>query len=364
MSTDRERHVWTDDDRERFGARSWLCPRRIIEGGIWAQLWNAGGTRGACTSVLPVLALHSWPKRGRGTPAWSEWAHIGRRRIAGLAGIDTKTATIGLSGLGAAGLLESVQVRAPDRRGGYRTRIRLAGRLFAADDEPSGRVHGNLIAGGTWAMLPSAAARHLHVVVAAMDAIGHEDAYVQRITNDANDSGSSSFPWDGFWEQGDEDEQQPIARWLDTQRAGTPMSVSDISEWSGLSRRTVVDVLPQLLAPIYGAEGPAFGPVKRGICDDGRSHWYAIDRRASTWFWPPKVLNDPAAVARARARHWPDTRSRWMPSVGGGGRWHYWVHEGAQWTTRCGHGYQPQFARNGKKRAERDTCKRCRKLVQ
>jgi hypothetical protein len=305
MPTPDESHVWTEPDRERLSGRSWQCPRRLVESGTWARLWTAGTSRGAATSILPVLTLHSWPKRGGKATGWSEWAYIGRRRLAGLAGIDPKTATLGIRGLRSMGLMETRIEPQPGGRGGMRTCYRLSADLYARSGEGYAEIPGMLVGGGTWALLPNAATRHMLVVVGAMEAIADEDAYVEKIRGDAI---VESEPW---WELGDEDDDDEdedalIERWLDDQRARTPMSVSDFVRWSGISRSVVVETLATVLVPMFGMDGPApFGLVKRGTCTDSAANWYAMDRRAGGWFWKIGFLNDREQVQSERAKLWP-----------------------------------------------------------
>lgn len=292
MSAERD-GGWTVEERERLDARAWLCPRRIIEDGTWARIWSLGGARGACSSVLPVLTLHSWPKRG-GDRGWSEWAYLGRRRLARLAGVTTDTATRALRALGDAGLVDTAREPQPKGRGGYRTRIRVAARLFARRGEESGSIGGDVIGGGAWHVLPSPAARHLYVVIAAMDSIGDESRYLQRVLDDCEDF-EGNPPWD---EYGDVQPDAARGAWLDEQRARHPMTLSALCRWSGLSRRSVLTALQQLLC----SRDPDTSLIRSGVCTDGIASWYAVQRL--TWWWNLDFLNDPARIAATRDKLW------------------------------------------------------------
>jgi hypothetical protein len=353
MSSEDDRHVWTDADHERLERRSWLCPRRVIDDGTWARLWRDGRSNGAATSILPVLALHSWPE-GRGKGEWSRWTFIGRRRLAGLAGVDAKTATAGLSELQAAGLLESKREPQPGGRGGYRTQVRLHARLYARKGEESGRIHGMLVGGGTWAMLPTPAARHLYVIIAAMDAIGDEAAYCNAILEDC-DTGNA--PWLELWEETEGDEDEMRRRWLDRERARWPMSISQLERWSGTSRRGVINTIPLLLAPVFDRR--TLPLVRRGDCVGG--HWYAPNRTAFGWYWRTDLLNDRERIRRARAELWPTLASRgpswrWAPCVSSR-TWHQWNGSGR---SRCGHGRSPGPTHRGQEPPKGRLCKLCR----
>ena len=68
--------------------------------------------------------------------------------------------------------------------GGHKTYYRLAAALYPQGDESYAALPGNLFYGGTWALLPSAAVRHLYTVISGLDPIRDEEAYVERITWD------------------------------------------------------------------------------------------------------------------------------------------------------------------------------------
>jgi hypothetical protein len=173
---------------------------------------------------------------------------------------------------------------------------------------------GNLIYGGTWSLLPSAAFRHLYLVVACLDPIGDEVAYLARI---AEDTGGN---WDRYADDQAWSIADPVARaaviqaqLLAAQRERHPVSMRDLAQFSGLQRSTVKEALHGLLTPIFGdlvdaRTGQRYPPIallRRGEAHPGRPTWYAPDRRAWDWSWRCEVLNARDRVQKARDRLWP-----------------------------------------------------------
>ena len=313
-----EQWQFNDSDRQRHADRYWRCPTRLLHDGTWAHLWREEGTRrggGAVSSVLPVLALHTWPgKREEG------WTYLSRRRIARIAGVNKDTATAAFRRLVDTGLME-VQRRPRARHdGGYKTFYRLAENLYPRGDEPYAALTGNLLYGGTWSMLPSPSCRHLYVVIARLDPISDENAYLTKIQEDH----PSGLPiWDyeegleeehaGWWEYAPS-ERDALARqaFLATVRERQPLSITDLQRHSGLSRSTVIAALQALVTPIFGDRATDQGKIPPiALIAQGRRPgprkptWFAPDRRASGWFWNADFLRDPEQVEAARRRHWP-----------------------------------------------------------
>ena len=58
--------VWAfnEADRQEYADRFWRFPTRLVTAGLVAKLWREPGTTrggGTVSSLLPVLALHTWP---------------------------------------------------------------------------------------------------------------------------------------------------------------------------------------------------------------------------------------------------------------------------------------------------------------
>jgi hypothetical protein len=214
------------------------------------------------------------------------------------------------------------QERRPRARheGGYKLYYRLAAGLYPQADEAYAMVPGSLFYGGTWALLPSPAYRHLYVVVACLDPIGDEGAYLARIAEDLQGD------WDRCADAQDRAVPDPAARAraiqakiLAAQRGHHPLSIRDLVRYSGLQRSTAVEALRGLLVPMFGnavdartkRPSPHIALLKRGAVQPRRPTWYAPDRQAWDWGWISEVMNSPERVRKARDRLWPHLLDRW-----------------------------------------------------
>jgi hypothetical protein len=192
--------------------------------------------------------------------------------------------------------------------------------LYPQGDEPYAVVPGNLFYGGAWALLLSAAFRHLYIVIACLDPIGDEGAYLARIAEDLG----------GDWDRRADDDDRTItdpaaraiaiqAKIIAAQRTRHPLSIRELVEYSGLQRSTVVEALRGLLVPMFGnyvdpQTGQCHPPIallKQGEVQPRRPTWYAADRRAWGWSWTCEVMNSRDRMQKARDRLWPHFVERW-----------------------------------------------------
>lgn len=311
--------IWTfnEVDRQAYMGRFWRCPTRLVTEGLWATLWRSPGTTrggGIVTSLLPVLALHTWPQQNGAVTGWTGWTYLSQRRLATLAGINKDGVTPACRRLVALKHLELERRPRARHEGGYKTYYRLATALYPEAAEPYAAMPGNLFYGGTWALLPSAAVRHLYTVIAGLDPIGDETAYLQHIEADL----------DGDWDRRADDDDVAIAepearatairaKILATQRERYPLSLRDLVTYAGLQRSTVIEALRALLVPIFGdwvdeQTGKRYPPisiVKRGEPQPQRPTWYAPNRQAWEWFWKSEAINSPERFQQIRERYWP-----------------------------------------------------------
>jgi hypothetical protein len=153
------------------------------------------------TSLLPVLALHTWPEQREAVEGWTGWTYLSRRRLAALAGLVKDSVGAACQRLVALKLMEMDRRSRARHQGGYKTYYRLATGLYPKPGESYAVLSGNLFYGGTWALLPSPAYRHLYVVLAGLDPIGDEEAYLQRIDEDL----------EGDWDRRADDDDETIA---------------------------------------------------------------------------------------------------------------------------------------------------------
>ncbi|MGE0554678.1 MAG: hypothetical protein AB7R55_14715 [Gemmatimonadales bacterium] len=282
--------LFNDDDREAHQDRFWAFPVRLVTDGTWAELWRAdescrGG--GTCSSVLPVLALHTWVGKrsiygadasGLHTP----WCFLSTRRIARLAGVHVDTVAKVFARLEQLELLQRQRIPAPKHQGGPPRRLyRLAKTLYPeGEQDRHARLPGTVFYGGAWSMLPTASARHLYVALHALDPVLDEESY----TAARAESGLER------------------AEMLAEARGRHPLSLGQLARATGLRRSTVQEALDVLRRPIFDAG-------KLALIDSGetssQSSWYAPNRWATTWHWGADFLNQPAKVRATQGQLWP-----------------------------------------------------------
>jgi hypothetical protein len=314
--------LFNEAHRQAYAGRFWGCPARLVTSGLWAEFWRAPGTRrggGGVTPLLPVLALHAWPGQAGAEAGWTGWKYLSRRRLATLAGLNKDSVKAACQRLVALNYLEMERRPRARHEGGYQTFFRLAAILYPQGDEPYAVLPGNLFYGGTWALLPSSAYRHLYVVLAGLDSIGDEAAYLARI---AEDFGGD---WDHHANDHDWAIADPVARAaaiqakiLAAQRARHPLSRRDLVEYSGLGRSAVIEALHALLVPIFGNSAdertghryPPIALVKKGEPLPRRPTWYAPDRRAWNRWWPGDLMNARDQIQKKRNQLWPHVVER------------------------------------------------------
>ena len=312
---DPKRYIFDDEDLREPGAWFWRCPVRLIDDGVWARLWRAEGTTGGggtATSVLPVLALHSFLGTKGSSPGWTEWKFLTHRKIAALAGVNKASVKPAMDQLAAEGLLQyELRPRPEQYAGGKLGYFRLSAALYPAGGEPYTELDSRLFFGGIWAMLPRPAYRHLYVVLAALDPIRDEDAYLSKIESEAGeDSWVNLLPEDDLDDlPEDEEEWSEAAKRmiLAKRRSSEPKSLTELVNASGLSRATVIDALQGLSEPIFGDVETPTALIQKGERTDGTPTWYAPDRRviANEWYWEPFVLNDVNQVKAKQQVYWP-----------------------------------------------------------
>lgn len=316
MSTPPRVWMFNKADRQAYADRFWRLPTWVVTAGLLAKLWREPGTKrggGTVTSVLPILALHVWPEQQGAAAGWTGWAHLSQRRLAALAGLNKDSVGTACRRLVALRLMETTPRPRAGHEGGYATYYRLATTLYPKADQPYAVFPGNLLYGGTWAMLPSPAYRQLYLVILGLDSVRDEQAYLERIGED----------FDGDWNQMADDDDRLIAdpdvrtaaiqrKLLAEQRARHPLSIRDLVKYSGLQRSTVVDALAGLAVPMFGdgvdprtGRGyPLISLIRRGNLHQGQPTWYAANRHAWQWSWKCEVLNNPDQLQHERHRLW------------------------------------------------------------
>lgn len=294
-------------DFEKYRRRFWGCPVRLVNEGTWASFWRDTGTRrggGAVSSVLPVLAVHTWPEKRNGEPGWTPWTYLSQRRIARLAGINKDTVKAALERLVQLGFAETRRQSREKHQGGREVHFRLSCHLYAHPGEAFARVSAGLIYGGVWSVIPSPASRHLYITLACLDPIKDEAAYLQKVEHDSYGHAPWWEQYPEVWDEPDDadylDERVLQSRFLEEQRMKSPLSLADLATASGLPRRTVISALNPLLVSLGPAErGKRNSLICRGI-RGGRPTWYALNPVALGYCVPPSVMNDSSRLAAAR----------------------------------------------------------------
>lgn len=330
-------HRFSRAEQLAFAKRFWSCPTRLVMDGTWAALWRReregvknkrGG--GAATSVLPLLALYSYPEGPTESHDWTPWRELPRRHLGRRAGVDKDTVKAALEDLQHAELL---QIRRKEHTreelSGHRTEYRLSTTLFPRAEEHSVALWGSLFHGGTWMLLPTSACRHLYVVLACLDPVRDEDLYFDTVIGaqirDAK-QGKGRHSVDRL--RSDHALRGRIRkRELERLRSQATTSLAHLARMSGLSRDTVIEALKVLERPMPSRiyvpapyEGVMYAGkrsirrrmglkpqfrmpvlVRRGKAEPRTATWYAPDRTAQQWMWPVGLINNGRFVRQLRA---------------------------------------------------------------
>jgi hypothetical protein len=296
--------LFSDGDRDAHADRFWGCPRRLVTDGLWAELWRDSETcrgGGLVTSLLPVLALHTWTGKRylslapeARAPGWTTYIHLSHRRIARLAGMNKDSVGSAVARLETRGLLQRRQVAPPPRFGGPpRQEYRLAETLYAmGEDDRWAKLPGNLFYGALWCMLPTPSARHLYVALACLDPVLDEEAMWNKLVGDGLDGPLG-------------DRQHSLGRI----RAKNPQSMTELMRVTGMSGSTVEEALDLLRTPLFRRKEkgpPDLAMVETCEAERQGMRCYFPSRAAQiNWHWTPDTVNDRKALEAAREQHWP-----------------------------------------------------------
>ena len=309
---------WNDADLDSYSERFWRLPRRLVADGMLADLWQGCST---ASSVLSVLAVHTWPgktdlpsARGESHRQWTGWSYLSRRRMAILAGCDKDTA-----GRACRLLVELGLMQLDGTVAGRRNHFRLLKSLYPNDEEDYATIPAMLIYGGTWHMLPTAAARHLYLVLAALDPIGDEESYLEKLASDGlNWMGDPEQEWEGFDSTSIRELQRQ--RFLSDSRRLHTASVADLTRGTGMTRNTVKDALRQLTVPIFGDVAHRDEPGKKkrpiSLVAEGNG-WRVPDRGAWDYIWKSEFMRNRENILQEQRRCWPWLSDRRQRPPGG-----------------------------------------------
>lgn len=256
---------------------------------------RAGGS-GSPSSVLPVLALHTWPERGVARadhpdprPDWTPYVYLSRDRIAAVSGLSNNAVESALVQLELQGLLKRKPLWPAKRLGrGDRplTHYSLSATLFPRDaQDPWVKIPRRLLYAGHWASLHIGGCRHLYLTIAGLNPVRDEDAFLAVQVRDSDVAALDP-----------EERAERLAR----ARAGLPMPERVLMEATGIGSRSH---LARMLKVLCTAPQP-----------DRDAWWEPRLRSHLTEPAPPYVTADQAA---AGGRTYRPTRgaTEWTPSL-------------------------------------------------
>lgn len=290
-------YVFTEIDCKKFSGRHYRFPCRLVTDGTWANLWQPSGKKGggSIASMLPVIALNAYPGAPSIAPpelpgpdsSFTPWASLGIRRLAKLSGLSEKTAASGMKALARVGLAEVRTIPCHEAAGGRKTWYRLSVKLFPGPGEEFSMISGRMVYSGNWAFLPTAAARHLYLTLAALDPVHKEESLVVSMEGELGIT-----------------EPEEHAEKLSGIRERKAVSWSALVGLAGFGRRTLAETLRILTAPVFDDSIPL---VKVGGFASGK-RWYAIDnaKRPEPWAFTLDYTNGTKPELAARRRKaWP-----------------------------------------------------------
>lgn len=273
-------YVFNDADVGRFNGRHWRISRENVEAGFFSRIWrdSDGVECPSASCILPALALNAWVPEGSD---WTPPVYLSHRTIAALAGVDKNSVARGMRRLGDVGLLRMGDRELMSRHGGaHRRPFQLSAKCFPQKGHRFFKLPGVFAYGGSLAMLPRASARHLFLVIAALDPLYDEQELREHMAGDY---------------------ERDIAASLKRRRHDSTSTLQKIVELSGLASSTAQEALRILMQPMFGANSE-IPLVKR---DQGTYGWhYFVAVEAIKKHWMPWVLNDPKERERNRRRLW------------------------------------------------------------
>jgi hypothetical protein len=189
--------------------------------------------------------------------------------------------------------METQSIAREKHEGGYKVFYRLSATLYARKGERKASLPAGLLYGGTWSMLPTAAARHLYLSIACLDPIDDEEAYLQKIAGIDLESADAQTA-------------------LEEQRARHPLSYRDLERISGLSHSTAVEAVRVLTSAIFGGYNeietgewvPPLALVDKRSRSEREPAWYALNREAMTYAFNAATLNSSEFRRSFRSQRW------------------------------------------------------------
>ena len=290
-SNDIRKYRWTNRDRRTWKRRFWRCPLTMPLFDLIRSGHSAEPKCRAIASVLPVLAVSTWPV---GTAEWTRRATLSLVRIAALSGTSITTVRQVIKFLKKTKTLQSELIsQGPSSWKVFSYRLHVP-TCYAAKGEEFVRISAELFYGGWWAYMPTHSMRQLYLTIAALDPIRDELAYTRALL-DRKTPGKTkvSLDYRALIRQRRDDERYPL-------RA--------LVRITGLSKPTVVKGV-RLLRRRFSADNKSFRYLKSGWRDTKGVRWYA-PRRLNKWSLSVAFLNDPHFLKLRRHEWLPNTLYR------------------------------------------------------
>jgi len=257
---------------EANAGRFWSCPVALSKEGVLKRLLGPTGSRrsrGLAASVLPVVALMTWPGKGNAgdmvafDSEWTPPVQVSARYAARLAGIDKDSVRPAIAQLEHLGLARARLVL-PDNGGSERPRlaVQLSATLFHVPGDPEERFvkfPAELIYGGAWSLISTPAIRHLFLVLMCEQRILDVEGFAAALIRDGYESGR-------------------IQTEITASRRKNALPIRQLSRRSGLSPSTVQVGISALTKPLPGSMVDAV-LINTGGNWLGPSKWFAPNLR-------------------------------------------------------------------------------------
>jgi hypothetical protein len=260
--------------------RYWKLSERFVNE-RWVQLWNL---HQSITSLLPLYAVDQYPAQGE---RWTRPITHPERHVAALVGIDRETVSLALEAGHEAGVWRLDGNAQPGRRA---RGCSVSEECYRRSGEEYVKIPATLVYGGTWGLIPTPAARHLYLALAALDPIHDVEAYASHERDRLIEEEYWSWPDDSLWDCNLEaDVVETIAR---RRRQARLWSVSELAREFGPTRGAMRSALESLC--IRGA-----GLLRVGYVGEARYFGHVLPH---VEVYDPADLNDP--VRRAALKKW------------------------------------------------------------
>lgn len=157
----------------------WRLPRGTAGSRLLVEMWCRGTP--ALSSIIAVLAVNRYPGPRE---EWAGWQDIPQQHLGDLAGLDRSTVARALRAGADLGMVGATKVPWSAVRPWGGKHYRLSKGVFAPHRARFAPIPLPLIEGGTWAGVPTSAARHFYLYVAATAAVLDEGAYRSALAGD------------------------------------------------------------------------------------------------------------------------------------------------------------------------------------